>query len=176
MWKRKIEWATILVLVLIGTPLLTLSAEEIQGQAPKVLAGHMASYSGHLASFDGKQTVPVFENDVGRIFAVIQIEKMTGESQMKFLWFFKNYIMHDAVLPLKTNQMRVQSGFSVKPKWTGKWRVDVTSNDGTLLYSIPFIVRSKPDSIPVETSAQLNPNSELFPSPISTSAESPSVR
>jgi hypothetical protein len=176
MWKKKIEWATFLAMVLIGTPLLTVSAEEIQGQAPKVLAGHLASYSGHLASFDGKQTVPVFENDVGKIFAVIQIEKMTGESQMKFLWFFKNYIMHDAVLPLKSNQMRVQSGFNVKPKWTGKWRVDVTSNDGTLLYSIPFIVRSKPDSIPVETSAQMSPNSELFPSPISTSTESSSVR
>lgn len=176
MWKRKIEWAAFLALVWIGTPLSNGSAEEIQSQAPKVMEGHMASNSGHVASFDGKQTIPVFENDVGKIFAVIELEKVAGESEMKFLWFFKNYIMHDATLPLKPNQMRVQSGFNLKPKWTGKWRVDVTSHDGTLLYSVPFIVRSKPDSIPVETSAPLSPNSELFPSPISTTAESSSVR
>ena len=178
MWKRALIWVSFLVAFFIGGPLPIVSAEENQPLEPKVLEGHIASYSGHLVSFDGKHSVPVFENDVGKIFAVIKLEKVSRDTQIKYLWFFKDHIMHDATLPLRVNQMRAQSGLSLQPKWTGRWRVDVTSEDGTLLYSIPFVVHRKPETIQASSAAPILPNmpiEEVNPSPVLTSTEATTV-
>lgn len=178
MWKRAFIWVSFLVAFFIGASLPIASAEENQPLEAKVLDGHIASYSGHLTSFDGKHSVPVFENDVGKIFAVIKLEKVSRDTQIKYLWFFKDHIIHDATLPLRANQMRAQSGLSLKPKWTGSWRVDVTSDDGTLLYSIPFIVHRKPETIQASSAAPFIPNmpiEESNPSPVLTSTEATTV-
>jgi hypothetical protein len=175
MWKTAFIWVSLLVAIVIGGPLPIVSAEENQLPEAKVLEGHMASYSGHPASFDGKHSVPVFENDVGKLFAVTKLEKVSRDKQIKFLWFFKDQIIHETTLPLRANQMRAQSELNLKTKWTGSWRVDVTSGDGTLLYSIPFIVRRKPETVQASSPAPIMPNEEGNPSPVSTSTESTTV-
>jgi hypothetical protein len=178
MWKRALIWVSFLVAFFIGCPLPIVSAEENQPLEPKVLEGHIASYSGQLVSFDGKHSVPVFENDVGKIFTVIKLEKVSRDTQIKYLWFFKDHIMHDATLLLRANQMRAQSGLSLQPKWTGSWRVDVTSDDGTLLYSIPFVVHRKPETLQASSAAPFIPNipnEEAKPSPVLTSTEASTV-
>jgi hypothetical protein len=175
MWKTILIWISLMVAFFIGGPLPNVSAEENQLPEVKVLEGHMASYSGHLASFDGKHSVPVFENDVGKLFAVTRLERVSRETQIKYLWFFRDQIIHDATLPLMANQMRAQSGLNLKPRWTGSWRVDVTSADGSLLYSIPFIVHRKPETVQASATVPVRPNEEVIPSPILTSTESTTV-
>lgn len=175
MWKISLIWVSLMAAYFIGGPLPLAFGEGNKLLEAKVMEGHMASYSGHLATFDGKHSVPVFENDVGKVFAVTKLEKVSGETQIKYLWFYKDHIIHDTALPLRTNQLRAQSGLYLKPNWTGNWRVDVTSADGTLLYSIPFIVHQKPETVQASTTAPTIPKEELIPSPVSTSTETTTV-
>ncbi|MFI5305280.1 MAG: DUF2914 domain-containing protein [Nitrospiria bacterium] len=178
MWKRTLIWVGLIVGFITGGPLLNVYAEENHFLEVKVLEGHLASYSGHLISFNGKHSMPVFENDAGKIFAVTRLEKVSGYTQIKYLWFFKDHIIHDATLPLRANQMQALSGLNLKPKWTGNWRVDVTSADGTLLYSIPFIVHQKPETLQISSATPIIPNTpnvEANPSPVLTSTESTTI-
>ena len=178
MWKRALILVSLIVGLITGGPLPKVFAEENLPLEVKVLEGHMASYSGHLTSFNGNHSVPVFENDTGKIFAVTKLEKVSADTQIKYLWFFKDHIIHDAALPLRANQMRSLSGLNLKPKWTGNWRVDVTSADGTLLYSIPFIVHRKPETVQTSSAAPImptTPNEEANPSPVLTSTETTTI-
>ena len=175
MWKRACFGATCLGAFVIGAYLPTVSAEEHKVPEAKIQFGYVASDLSHPVSFEGVNPVPVFENDVGKIYAVTKFEKMTGDSQIKYLWFYKEKIMHEAALPLKENQWKAQSGINIQPKWTGKWRVDVTSGEGTLLYSISFIVNRKPDTVQASSPVPVRPDAVVVAYPVSTSTESASV-
>jgi hypothetical protein len=145
----------------------TVYGADNQPQEIKVLEGYMVADAGHPASFDEKQSMPVFESDVGRIYAITKITKISENTHLKHLWFLRDHIMMDSTAQVKENQMRSQSGLNIKPQWTGKWRVDITSADGTLLYTIPFIIRQKPSTVQAgagtESAAENNPN----PTPVS---------
>ncbi len=157
----------------------TVYGEDNQPQEIKVLEGFMVGDSGHPASFDKKQAMPVFENDIGRIYAVTKITKISENTYLKHLWFLRDKIMMDSTSQVKENQMRSQSGLNIKPQWTGKWRVDITSADGTLLYTIPFIIRQKASSIQAgagtgpETENNVNPTPVLAIPPASVNPPVP---
>ena len=178
MCKKALVCVSLMVAFLIEAPLPILSAEENQLPEAKVLEGHMASFSGHTASLDGKHPIPIFENDVGRLYAVTKLEKVSRDSQIKYLWFLRDQIIHDATQPLRENQWRALSGLNINPKWTGRWRVDVTSTDGTLLYSIPFIVNRKPQTAQASSPESITPNipkEEENPAHVSSSTEATTV-
>ncbi|MBI3606250.1 MAG: DUF2914 domain-containing protein [Nitrospirae bacterium] len=140
---------------------------ENQPQEIQVLEGYMVADAGHPASFDNNQSIPVFESEVGRIYAITKITKISENTHLKHLWFLRDTIMMDSTVQVKENQMRSQSGLNIKPQWTGKWRVDITSADGTLLYTIPFIIRQKSSTVQAGagtgSAAENNPN----PAPLS---------
>lgn len=179
MCKKTLIYVSLMVACFLGGSLPMVSAEENQLPEAKVLEGHMASFSGHTASFDGRHPIPIFENDVGRLYVVTKLEKMTRDSQIKYLWFLRDQIMHDATQPLRENQWRALSGLNIKPKWTGRWRVDVTSSNGTLLYSIPFIVNRKPETAQTSSPDAITPDipkNEENPAPVLSGTEATTVQ
>jgi hypothetical protein len=149
----------------------TVYGAENQPQEIKVLEGYMIGDAGHPVSFDKNQSMPVFESDVVRIYAIAKITKISENTHLKYLWFLRDKIIMESTAQVKENQMRSQSGLNFKPQWTGKWRVDITSADGTLLYTIPFIIRQKPST--VQAGADTGSPAENNPNPSSVSTIPP---
>ncbi|MHB8482079.1 MAG: DUF2914 domain-containing protein [Nitrospiria bacterium] len=144
MWKRTLISSGYISALLIGLGTSLCYGGEPASQEVKVIEGFISSDSRHMVS--SGQSTPVFYNDDPKIYAVTKISRGPEDTKIKHLWFLRDQIILDTTLTLKENQMRAASGLMMKPNWVGKWRVDVTSIDGTLLYSIPFIVKRKPEN------------------------------
>jgi len=110
----------------------------------KVVDGYISSDTIQPVDFTNKKNFPIFYNDSGKIYAVSKITKPTSSTRLKHLWFLRDQIILDATIPVKEDQTKAVSGLILKPNWTGKWRVDITDQDGTLLYTIPFVIQKKP--------------------------------
>ena len=137
----------------MGAFLIVLSSSlcggaEILSQEVKIEEGTVSADSGRLVS-STRQPIPVFYNDAGKFYAVTKISKVPENTQIKHLWFLRDQIILDATLPVKENQTKAVSGLIMKPTWVGKWRVDINSADGTLLFTIPFIVKRKLETAPL---------------------------
>ncbi|MBI3595029.1 MAG: DUF2914 domain-containing protein [Nitrospirae bacterium] len=112
----------------------------------KVLEGYISSDSYRPEPSSQKENLPVLFNDAGKVYAIAKTTRPAGETYLKHLWFLRDRIILDAKVPLKEDQIKSVSGLILKPNWTGKWRVDITAQDGTLLYSIPFVIQKKPET------------------------------
>jgi hypothetical protein len=173
MWE-KILWlgmsiATLFMGIELATTSMTYGEESLSPNPKvevKVLEGYISSDSMHLVTSGNKQNLPSFYyNDAGKLYAITKIAKVPAGTHLKHLWFLRDQIILDATLPVKEDQMRAVSGLILKPNWTGKWRVDITAQDGTLLYSIPFVVQKKVDV--QEASAETAPSNREESSAVS---------
>jgi hypothetical protein len=122
------------------------SVDKNKATEVKVLEGYISSDSYRPAVSTQKENLPVLLNDAGKIYAIVKTSKPSGETTLKHLWFLRDQIILDAKVPLKDDQIKSVSGLILKPNWTGKWRVDITAQDGTLLYSIPFLIQKRPET------------------------------
>jgi len=124
----------------------------------KVLEGYISSDTIGRSLQTGKDNVPVFYNEAGKIFAVSKLSKSPGKTRLKHLWFLRDQIILDAKVAVNEDQNKAVSGLILKPNWTGRWRVDVTADDGTLLYSIPFVIQKRSPAEQAQADpANLNP-------------------
>lgn len=152
MWK-KILWLVLSTTTLfMGIELSAISnvyGEDLTSRRArsevKVLEGYISSESLRPVALNSKEKLPLFYND-GRIFAVTKVTKVPSGTHLRHLWFLRDQIILEAKVPVKEEQIKAVSGLILKPNWTGKWRVDITSEDGTLLYTIPFFVQKRPVS------------------------------
>jgi hypothetical protein len=149
---EKILWLGISIATLfMGIKLTVISkayGEELASKSTKaelkVLEGYISSDSLRPVASNINEKLPLFYNE-GRIYAVTKITKVpSGTTHLKHLWFLRDQIIMDAKVPVRDDQIKSVSGLILKPNWTGKWRVDITAEDGTLLYTIPFFVQKKP--------------------------------
>ncbi|HXN07696.1 MAG TPA: DUF2914 domain-containing protein [Nitrospiria bacterium] len=117
-----------------------------------------------------EKTGPVIDNTAGRIHAITKLNARGADPmRIKHIWFLRDQIIYEATLSMKPGELYARSGFTLKPTWVGKWRVDVTAEDGTLLYSIPFSVRKNQESI----TATASPSQE---GPSAQPASGPAIR
>ncbi len=150
MWKKLLWLGMSIVTLFMGIELLVISkayGEDSVSKSTKVevkvLEGYISSDSLRPAALNSKEKLPLFYNE-GRIYAVTKITKVPSGTHLKHLWFLRDQIILDAKVPVKDDQIKSVSGLILKSNWTGKWRVDITAEDGTLLYTIPFFVQKRP--------------------------------
>lgn len=81
-----------------------------------------------------------FPATVGKLFCFTKITGARTGTLVRHLWFYGDRLMSEVSLPVKRINWRTYSSQTIRPKWTGSWRVDVTSEDGTLLKSVGFTI------------------------------------
>jgi len=82
-----------------------------------------------------------FESNVGKLYAFTKITGAEGETSVKHLWFQGDHLVAEVELPVKAASWRTYSSKTITPDMVGPWKVDVTAQDGTVLKSIPFIIK-----------------------------------
>jgi hypothetical protein len=81
-----------------------------------------------------------FDADVGKLYAFTRITGANDETYVKHLWFREDTLVAEVELPVRSMSWRTYSSKIVTPDMTGQWRVDITSEDGTLLKSLTFTI------------------------------------
>ena len=82
-----------------------------------------------------------FESSVGKLYAFTKITGANEETLVKHHWFHEDQLMAEVELPVRSVSWRTYSSKTIAPAMAGQWKVDILSQDGTLLKSIPFTIK-----------------------------------
>ena len=86
-------------------------------------------------------TDSVFAPTVERLYCFTKIANATAPTTISHIWYFNDKEMAKVELSVKDTAWRTWSSKRIVMSWTGNWRVDVVTADGTVLKSKPFSVQ-----------------------------------
>jgi hypothetical protein len=133
--KSNFSWA-LASFFIVSLPFLT-SAQEAAPVEIKVSEAVIATQVENLIPQGAAETFP---SSVGRLFAFSRITGIKVETEIKHLWFYGDQLKAEITLPVKPMSWRTFSSKKILPQWTGEWKVDITTQDGLLLESLPFTI------------------------------------
>ncbi len=133
---KRISGVFTMVLVLLLSTWVSVSAQET-GQGVRVEDAAIATDVIDLTPQGVSDTFPA---TISKLYAFTRIVGAEGETMVKHLWFYKDRLMAEVELPVRSPSWRTYSSKNILPSWTGNWRVDITDEDGNLLKSLEFTV------------------------------------
>lgn len=82
-----------------------------------------------------------FDANIGRLYCFTRIKTNFQPAIIKHLWFHGDKMVMEVTLPVKSSNWRTYSMKTILPSAGGDWKVDVTSEDGTILKTLNFTIR-----------------------------------
>lgn len=82
-----------------------------------------------------------FDATIGRLYCYTRIKTHLQKAVIKHLWFHGDKMVMEVTLPIKPSHWRTYSMKTILPSAGGDWKVDVTSEDGTILKTLNFTIR-----------------------------------
>jgi len=82
-----------------------------------------------------------FPGDVERLYCFTKISSNQDEGSIFHVWLHNDQVMARIELSTKAKTWRTWSTKKILPSWTGKWRVDIETPDGTLMGSKEFEIK-----------------------------------
>ena len=82
-----------------------------------------------------------FDRSVGRLYAFTRIVGAENPTQVSHRWYHGDELVAEVSLPVRGNNWRTWSSKAVMPDWIGSWRVEVVSEDGSVIDSLNFTVQ-----------------------------------
>ena len=82
-----------------------------------------------------------FDASIGRLYSFTRIKTNLQPAIIKHLWFHGDKMVMEVTLPVKSSNWRTYSMKTILPSAGGDWKVDVTSEDGTILKTLNFTIR-----------------------------------
>lgn len=82
-----------------------------------------------------------FDANIGRLYCFNRIKTNLQQAVIKHLWFHGDKMVMEVTLPIKSSNWRTYSTKTILPSSSGDWKVDVTSEDGTILKTLKFTIR-----------------------------------
>lgn len=82
-----------------------------------------------------------FPSTVGTLYAFTKIKGSEGETQVLHRWIYGGEVRAEISLSVRSQSWRTFSSKVILPEWRGDWTVEILSEDGSLLFSLPFIVK-----------------------------------
>jgi len=132
------QWAWALSIVLVFSVPSLLGA---QGEAMNPLEVSDAVIAAGVENLVPQGANETFPSAVGTLYAFTRIQGSEGETQVIHKWFHGDQLRAEIPLPIRSKSWRTYSSKIILPEWTGDWKVEVTTEDGTVLVSLPFSVQ-----------------------------------
>lgn len=81
-----------------------------------------------------------FSSNVDRLYCYTRLINSGNEDSITHVWYYNDKEMARVELSVRGASWRTWSSKLILPEWTGFWRVDVLSADGSVLTSKQFTV------------------------------------
>jgi len=82
-----------------------------------------------------------FDTTIGRLYCFTRVKTNLQPAVIKHLWFHGDKMVMEVTLPIKSSNWRTYSMKTILPSAVGDWKVDITSDDGTILKTLNFTIR-----------------------------------
>lgn len=134
---RIVAIAAVLVVAVSGVVL----AQETPPPTPsmtstlKVVRGVLATAIENRLPVEASAPVAA---SVGQLFYFTEIEG--GPATIQHVWIWKGQVVATVTLDVKSPRYRTWSSKRIQPEWTGQWRIEARTSDGTVLSSHDFEV------------------------------------
>ncbi len=86
-------------------------------------------------------TATTFSRDVGQVLCFTRITGAGAGTEVEHVWYHEGEERARVSLIVGGSNWRTWSSKRIVPEWTGSWRVDVQTSDGTVLRSVSFTVQ-----------------------------------
>ena len=98
--------------------------------------------SNAVFALDVEDRVPIniveeSDNSLGKIYFFTNIRNLSGE-RITHRWIYQGRVMADVSFNINGPRWRVWSTKNLRHTWIGEWRVEVLTDDGSMLYEKVF--------------------------------------
>ena len=81
-----------------------------------------------------------FPADTGRLYCYSKIIGGGEGSSIKHIWYYGDKKVDEIILSIKSPSFRTYSYKTISSDWTGKWKVEIVADDGTILKTLEFVI------------------------------------
>jgi len=81
-----------------------------------------------------------FPADTGRLYCYSKIIGGGEGSSIKHIWYYGDKKVDEIILSIKSSSFRTYSYKTISSDWTGKWKVEIVADDGTILKTLEFVI------------------------------------
>jgi len=126
--------ALIAGIALLAAPSLAVAQEAAVEVAEAVIATGVMDRAPEGAA-------TTFSSDVGQLVCFTRITGAEAGTQIEHVWYHEGQERARVPLSVGGSNWRTWSTKRIVPEWTGSWRVDIQTADGTVLRSVSFTVQ-----------------------------------
>ena len=141
---KKLYRTVFAVFLLMVFPCIMLQAEESATLPVEAVEPAIAVKEGVIATtVENRLPQGVgtqFSATVGVLYCFTSVSGAGEETSIIHTWYYQDKKVAEVVLPVRSILWRTWSSKKIMPEWKGDWKVAVTSEDGTLLTTIPFTI------------------------------------
>ena len=135
MFRKKQSVAGLLLSFLFLAP-----SAMAQGTETQTLGISEAAIATAIEDLVPQGVSETFQSDVGKLYAFTRVSGAEGEEIIKHMWFYKDKLMTEIQLSVKSASWRTYSSKKILPQWTGQWKVEILDEDGRVLKTLQFMI------------------------------------
>lgn len=141
---KELYGTVFVVFLLMVSPCIMIQAEESANLPAEVMQPAIAIKDGVMATtVEDRSPHGVgeqFPATVGMLYCFTTVNGGDTDTSITHTWYYQDSKMAEVVLPVRSIHWRTWSSKTIMPAWKGNWKVAVTTEDGTLLDTIPFTI------------------------------------
>ncbi len=109
-------------------------------EAETTLSVEEASIATSVESLMPAGVADKFPPSVGKVYCYSKIVGGGEGSSIKHIWHRGDEKVAEVPLSIKSPSFRTYSSKNILPEWTGKWKVEIAADDGTVLKTLEFTI------------------------------------
>ena len=141
---NKLYETVFVVCFLVASPCILVQAEESLSLSAEV--EHPLTIKKGLVATAVENRLPQgvgqeFPATVGTHYCFTAVGGAKTETSNSHTWYYQDKRVAAVVLPVRSILWRTWSSKTIIPEWRGDWKIEVTTEDGILLTTIPFTIK-----------------------------------
>ena len=81
-----------------------------------------------------------FPANTGKLYCYSKIIGGGEGSSVKHIWYYGDKKADEIILSIKSSSFRTYSYKTIQSDWTGRWKVEIVADDGTILKTLEFVI------------------------------------
>ena len=129
---------SLVFLILVFTINLSYAQEESSTSPIKV---EQILFGTGIENREATGVDTVFSEDIGKVYCWCLVTGTTAETKISFVWSYQDKEMARVEVPVRSIRWRTWSYKTIRPEWTGNWKVEILDEAGKVLESASFQIQ-----------------------------------
>ena len=110
----------------------------LKTEKPSSLTVERASLATSIIDREPQGAANTFPRDIEKIYFFTHLQGALDSTVIYHRWYYKNNLMAEVELPIKSNSWRTYSSKRIIYEWIGNWFVEAVDAEGNILKTLTF--------------------------------------